>query len=188
MKVFLTEIQQSKAKKKKGKLSAASVRNLKTYLSCIFNEAVDDELIQANPAARTGKLIKKTDRTNGINLLSWDEKAKFEQAMEKHFPRHYPLFVTALRTGLRMGELISLKPGDLDFNSSFIEVRRSCVKGVVSSPKSGKIRRVDMSGGLSAILRDYLTRRKKEALERGWGKPPEWLFYNEEGNLLDINN
>jgi hypothetical protein len=78
VKVFLTEIQQSKAKKKKGKLSAASVRNLKTYLSCIFNEAVDDELIQANPAARTGKLIKKTDRTNGINLLSWDEKAKFE--------------------------------------------------------------------------------------------------------------
>jgi integrase len=45
-----------------------------------------------------------------------------------------------------------------------------------------------MSEGLSAILRNYLTERKKEALEKGWGQTPEWLFYNTAGNMRDINH
>jgi integrase len=30
--------------------------------------------------------------------------------------------------------------------------------------------------------------RKKEALRKGRGEPPEWLFYNENGNMLDGDN
>ena len=68
-----------------------------------------------------------------------------EDTLKDYFPRYYPLFLTALRTGMRIGEIIALKPGDIDFNGNFIEVRRSCVRGDISTPKSGKIRRVDMS-------------------------------------------
>jgi integrase len=45
-----------------------------------------------------------------------------------------------------------------------------------------------MSNGLAAVLTNYMTQRKREALEKGWGQPPEWLFYNECGKLIDINN
>jgi len=76
---------------------------------------------------------------------------------------------------------------DLDFNGSFIEVNRSCVRGRISTPKSGKVRRVDMSKQLADVLKAHVTERKKEALKKGWGEPPEWLFYN-KGNLIDINN
>jgi len=174
--------------KKKKHLSSASVRNLKAYLSCILNQAVDDEIIESNPASRTGKLIKKTDRKKNVTPFTWEEKTIFEDSVKKHYPRYYPLFLTDLRTGLRVGELIALKPGDLDFNGNFIEVRRSCVRGRITTPKSGKVRRVDMSHKLAEVLRSYLTERKKEALRKGWGEPPEWLFYNEEGKLIDINN
>lgn len=169
-------------------LSPSTVRNLKAYLSCILNQAVDDEIIGSNPASRTGKLIKKTDRKKDINPFNWNEMAQFEKTAKKHFPGYYPLFLTALRTGMRIGELIALKPDDLHFNESFIEIRRNCVRGRISTPKSGKIRRVDMSSELRRILKSYLTLRKQEALRKGWGHPPEWLFYNSAGNLVDINH
>jgi integrase len=98
------------------------------------------------------------------------------------------LFLTALRTGMRVGELIALKPGDIDFNGSFIEVRQSAVRGEISTPKSGKDRRVDMSTELKKVLKAHLTARKEETLKKGWKKLPEWLFYNNVGNLIDINH
>ncbi len=176
------------SEKQREGLSPASVRNLKAYMSCILNQAVDDELVDSNPASRTGKLIKKADRTAEVNPFTWQEKCLFERKAREHFPQYYPLFLTALRTGMRIGEVVALQPGDLDFNGNFIEVRRSCVRGRISTPKSGKVRRVDMSEQLAIVLKGYLTERKKDALQKGWEEPPEWLFYNEEGGLIDINN
>lgn len=46
-------------KKMKQGLAPNTVKNIKGYLSCILNEAVDDEIIVNNPALKTGKLIKK---------------------------------------------------------------------------------------------------------------------------------
>lgn len=138
-----------------------------------------------HPALRTGKLIPKTDLTKDINPLSWDEKAKFENALKEHYPAWYPLFLTALRTGMRLGELIALKLGDLDLNGNFIEVRRSYTKGHLTTTKSGKIRRVDMSKELSETLKAYLVERKKETLKKGWKELPEWLFYNSAGKMVD---
>ncbi len=181
VKKFLTD-------KQKEKLSSATVRNLKAYLSCILSQAVDDEMIVSNPASKTGKLIKKTDSTENIQPFTWAEKELFEKTLREHYASHYPLFLTKLRTGMRIGEIIALKPGDIDFNGNFIEVRRSCVRGEVATTKSGKVRRVDMSNGLRKVLKSYLTKRKQEALKKGWGQPPEWLFYNNNGNLIDINH
>jgi integrase len=89
---------------------------------------------------------------------------------------------------MRLGELLALQPGDLDFNSGFIEVRRAFSRGRISAPKSGKTRRVDMSNGLGQVLKKYLVDRKKEAVTKGWGVPPELLFYNEVGNTIDLNH
>jgi len=174
--------------KEKDLLNSETVRRFKAYLSCIFSQAVDDELIETNPVSGTGKLIKKTDQTKSIEPFSWKEKTLLEEAIKTHFSRYYPFFLTALRTGMRLGELIALKPGDLDFNGGFVEVRRSVVRGIEGTPKSGKVRRVDMSTDLKTVLKDYLTFRKKETLEKGWKKLPEWLFFNEAGSLIDVNH
>jgi len=169
-------------------LNPETVRRFKAYLSCIFSQAVDDELLESNPVSGTGKLIKKSDKAKRIEPFNWEEKTKFENSIKTHFPRYYPFFLTALRTGMRLGELIALKPEDLDFNGSFIEVRRNVVRNRVGTPKSGKIRRVDMSVDLKAVLTQYLTQRKKETLEKGWKQVPEWLFYNEAGNFIDVSH
>jgi integrase len=89
---------------------------------------------------------------------------------------------------MRLGELIALQPGDLDFNGGFIEVRRNFTRGNLTSTKTGKIRRVDMSNELSETLKAYMVERKKDALRNGWGEPPEWLFYGVEGHMVDGDN
>jgi integrase len=169
-------------------LSPNTVRICRAYLSSVLTQAVDDELIPVNPASNTGRYIKKQDGKENVNPFTWEEKTLFEKAIRKHYPRYYPFFLCALRTGLREGELIALKPGDVDFNGGFIEVKRNCVRGNVTTPKTGKTRRVDMSAKLAVVIKSYLTERKKEALKKGWKKLPEWLFYNKKGSMLDMAN
>ncbi|MFH1672178.1 MAG: site-specific integrase [Pseudomonadota bacterium] len=175
-------------KKQQDGLSSSSVRIIKAYLSCILTQAVDDEIIAVNPATRTGRYINNQDSKKEIGPFTWEEKALFEETAQKHYSRYYPLFVCALRTGMREGELIALKPGDVDFNGGFIEVKRNSVRGAITTPKNGKTRRVDMSGQLADVLKAHLTERKKETLKSGWKEPPEWLFYNEAGGLIDPAN
>jgi integrase len=98
------------------------------------------------------------------------------------------LFLCALRTGMREGELIALQPGDIDFQGGFIDVKRNSVRGDITTPKNGKTRRVDMSDQLSELLHAHLTKRKRETLRKGWAETPEWLFYNEDGKMVDVSN
>ena len=169
-------------------LSVNTVKSIKAHISAIFGQAVDDEIIENNPAAQTGRYIKKQENNKKIRPFSQEEVDLFEEAVKKYIPKYYPFFLCALRTGMRRGELISLKPGDIDFNGKFIEVKRHWYNGHITLPKSGKTRRVDMSTQLSNVLKSYLIQRKEDTLKRGWGEPPEWLFYNRKGKIIDPDN
>ena len=91
---------------------------------------------------------------------------------------HFPLVLLLARTGLRIGEAIALKWGDIDFSGRFIKVQRSEVRGVISSPKSGKSRRVDMSQQLTEALILHEKQSKVKGLALGFGGLPEFVFTN----------
>ncbi|MBI5569664.1 MAG: hypothetical protein HY914_06930, partial [Desulfomonile tiedjei] len=40
-------------------------------------------------------------------------------------PKFYPIFLTALRTGMRQGEILGLQWVDIDWNGKFFEIRRA---------------------------------------------------------------
>jgi integrase len=74
-------------------------------------------------------------------------------------PEDAALFLTAAFTGLRMGELLALKWGDIDFAGQSIRVRRSYnAHGGLSSPKSGKVRSVPMVPDVATALAELGTR------------------------------
>jgi integrase len=101
------------------------------------------------------------------------------------FPPYYPLFLCAVRTEMRLGELFGLQWGDIDFEGRFIEVRRTVKDGGhVFPPKNGKIRRVDLSDQLAGALRALRVERKAETLRRGWPEAPEWVFCSDAGTPL----
>jgi len=168
-------------------LSVNTVRNVKNALSGILTYAFEDELISGNPASKTGKLIKAKDKREDVNPYTPEEVNLYLETNRKHYPEHYPFFLCGFRTGMRLGELQGLQWPDFDFNSRFIEVRRSYVRGRITTPKSGKTRRVDMTPHLAETLKELKLKRKKEALRKG-REVSEWVFCNEEGNILSSAN
>jgi integrase len=119
------------------------------------------------------------------------------------FAHYYPLFLCAPRSGLRQGELIALKGTDLDFNGSFIHVQRTLSRRKITTPKSGKTRRVDMSKQLASVLSELLSKRRAAALRKEMEKPAverrdtatvinevmeHWLFTTPPGTQLDPSN
>jgi len=145
--------------------------------------------MSANPAFRSGRYYRKADHPKPeIRPLSREEVRIFLDASGTHASREYPLFLCAVRTGMRLGELLGLQWGDIDFHGRFIDVRRNRVAGRTTTPKNGKTRRIDMSAQLTETFRALLTARKAEALRRGWKEVPEWVFCNEEGGPLDGDN
>jgi len=164
-------------------MSMSSVKILVTILSSIFNHAKEDAIIIVNPTERPGKYLKTPDRRGKVEFLTPEECNALLDASRTHTPRMYPLFLAALRTGMRQGELIGLKWEDVDWRGGFIEVKRTNYMGHISTPKSGRTRRVDMSDG----LRDALTHHKKmlaaESLSLG-RTMPEWVFPSDDGTAL----
>jgi integrase len=149
---------------------------------------VEDQILPANPAFRMGKHLRAGDHQRpAIQPLSHVEAYDFLEAVSQRIPEYYPLFLLALRTGMRLGEILAVQWGDIDFGGRFIEVRRNLVGGRVTTTKSTKRRRVDMSLKLTEALRDHQKARKAASLKAG-RRLPSWVFTNADGRPLDGDN
>jgi integrase len=168
-------------------LSAKTVLYIVRTISAVFNHAIEDGIVQSNPALRPGRFIKIGQRREMVDILSPKEGDLILKTAEKHFSRTYPLLLCAMRTGMRQGELIALEWGDIDWIGNFIEVRRSVWRGITGTPKSGKRRRVDMNDRLKAVLQQHHTRMKAEALKAGVAVPAQ-VFTSEALTPYDGTN
>jgi integrase len=163
------------AKKAEG-LSQGTIRNIISPVRSLFFHMMDEGKAHRNPAERIGKLNRrsKDEPTKKINPLARDEiRVMLATAMSKRYIGYYPVFLCAVRAGLRQGELVALKGIDIDFNSRFIHVRRNLSHGRISVTKNGKDRKVDMSKQLAGVLGELLSHRRAEALRREMEKPAE---------------
>ena len=70
-------------------------------------------------------------------------------------PEFLAMVCTAVKAGLRRGELLALRWEDVDLVAEKIFVRRAAWRGQVSTPKSGKSREVAMSPHLTATLKAH---------------------------------
>jgi integrase len=194
------------ASKKKEGFSQSTIRNIMAPVRGMFFQAMEDGAAHQNPAARIGKLNKqgKDEQKKKIDPLTREEiQIMLQVAVEKKYAHWYPLLLCAPRTGLRQGELVSLKGLDVDFNGGFIHVQRNFSRGKIGATKNGKDRRVDMSGQLAEVLSDLLSMRRAEALRCEMEKPAEerrdaatvvnevmegWLFQSPIGTQIDPSN
>jgi integrase len=62
------------------------------------------------------------------------------------------LFLTALKTGMREGELIALTWADVDLTAAVARVRRTCTDGIVHEPKNHERRDVDLTPEVVELL------------------------------------
>jgi integrase len=148
-------------------LKPASMRGINRTLSAVLSQAVEDGHLAANPAFRMGKYLRDQDATTSeIHPWTGDEAAQFLTWVETHARHWHPFFLCALRTGMRLGELLALEWRDLDFENRLIQVRRAWVSGRLTTPKNKQRRRVDMSLKLADTLRGLRTAQRKTAWQR----------------------
>ncbi len=183
-------------------LSKSTIKFCVGAVRGIYNDAIDHGANLTNPAARMGRVLKdKQDRRVQIVPLSAQEVQRLLEAaqaidqrradhpMKEVSPSFYLFLLTAVRTGLRLGELIGLQWGDLDFHGRFIEVKRQWTRGEYAPTKSGRLRRVDMSRQLSAALQEAQDSRRVElAIDGKELDPEELVFRNSAGGPLDESN
>ena len=167
-------------RKKESGLSARSVQYIAVTITTIFNHAREDGIVTINPAERHGRFIKAEHRRGNVEFLTSDEAKLLLETARQQYPRYFPLFLTALRTGIRKGEVAALQWGDIDWNGKFIEVRRNAWEGRITTPKNGKSRRVDMSDQLCRVLSEHRRNMSAEALREGRAMP-EYVFNSELG-------
>ena len=175
-------------------LNTKTVKNIKLCLSSILSSAVEDEVITFNPTLGLGKkMVRLLENPKGkakrkVSFFTEPETAIFLKGVGDYYPRYYPFFLCAVRTGMRLGELIGLKPEDINFDAGYIEVRQAIVLGEETTPKNGDSRRVDVSKQLAYVLKAHLEMTEAETKERGWENRPETMFYNDEGEPIDPSN
>jgi integrase len=127
-----------------------------SLLRTIFASAVNDELVDANPARIVG--AGRTNRVVKIKPATVTELAGITEAM----PERLQLMVLlASWCALRFGETIELRRGDVDLSAEVIRIRRAAVRvgGTfqITTPKSeASIRDVAIPPHLVPIIEDHL--------------------------------
>jgi len=188
MKEFLADLSSSG-------LSRNTMRNTICVIRGMFNHALEDGLVDNNPAAKLGRFAKSDKPNFQATALTPDEAEEFLKATQAICPDYYPLFLTALRGGLRRGELVALRWGDIQFGADesdsnrYILVQRNYVCRKFTTPKSKKSRRVDMSRQLRQVLLESRDQRLLAAFGHGTTTiSDELVFLAPEGGVLDPDN
>ncbi|HLK13222.1 MAG TPA: site-specific integrase [Fimbriimonadaceae bacterium] len=74
----------------------------------------------------------------------------------------FAMVLCALRTGMRIGEIVALRWDDVDFARGYLTVRRSIVLGVESSPKNNRIRHIPLAPDFAVVLRQRFSERQSD--------------------------
>lgn len=152
------------AERRAGK-AAKSIRNYLGVLHSIFELGIEQGWVRENPVKRAHKPEEATSPE--IRFLTVEEVEAVLVAVPEDLLGQIerPLYLTAALTGLRRGELLGLRWGDVDWPAGKLRVRRAYVAGEFGTPKSQRgFRAVPLADRVAAEL-DRLSRRSAYAAD-----------------------
>ncbi len=97
-------------------------KNSKKILVDMLEKAIDADLLVKNVAKKINTKVSKEEKKER-RVLTIKEAKLFLIAAETSF--YYNLFIVALETGLRIGELMALTWSDVDFKKRMLHVRHT---------------------------------------------------------------
>ncbi len=187
----LTRAEVRRLYREKGEaLSARSVDYIHVTLQKALSQAVRDDLLPRN-VAEGERPRGSRDRKEVRALFPAQVRALLSAAEDL---RNEALYVVAVHTGLRQGQLLGLKWTDVDLEGRRLSVRRALKvtdHGLdFGAPKNKASRRsVPLSKTALTTLRAHRTRQNEERLRLGdlW-QEHDLVFPNRVGKALDHNN
>jgi len=149
-------------------MKPASVRQIHAILHKALEQAVRFNLIPANPAS---KVDPPKVRQEEITRLTAEQASKLLDVIRNERDRFEALYVLALTTGLRIGELLGLKWSDIDLDARRLRVSRQlqCSEGglIFTEPKAASRRTVDLPASTVEALKRHRKRQVEETLKAG---------------------
>ncbi|MGI8911250.1 MAG: tyrosine-type recombinase/integrase [Rubrobacteraceae bacterium] len=182
------EVRRLYNKKARG-LSPRSVDYIHVTLQKALSQAVRDDLIPRNVAGGERPRSSR-DREEAKALSPEQVKALLGAAGGG---RNEALYIVAVHTGLRQGELLGLKWCDIDLDSHKLSVRRSLkVTGYglgFGAPKNKASRRsIPLNRTAAAALKAHRPRQNEERLAEARWQDQDLVFPNRLGGPTDHNN
>ena len=115
----------------KKKYANSHIDKIYELLGSIFKEAINRDYIYKNPLTRVLKpKSEKVDKK--IEAFTLEEQKEFLKAVSGE--TYEDILIIALYTGMRIGELLSLTPDDIDLNKNIIDINKTLTK-----TKEGKV-------------------------------------------------
>ena len=130
--------------------------HLRNLVSKIFTTAVDWDYVPANPAS--GVKLPPRPLRQPLRFLTIGEVTRLLEVVKEP---EKTLVLTAVLTGMRVGELLALRWRNVDFERRVIRVREAVYEGHNSTPKTqGGIRDVPMGPALERALCQHAARSR----------------------------
>ena len=171
-----------------GGLSASTVNKIHTVLHKALSQAMQWDLIPRNVTEAV-----KAPRPGGkeVRPLSPEQAKTLLEAVRGD--RLEALYVVAIATGLRQGELLALKWEDVELENGIIRVKRTLTrtggKYTVGPPKSNRSRSVGLTKRAVEALRTHLSLQLEEMERIGsLYQPGGLVFANNSGGTINPSN
>lgn len=148
----------------KGGLSPRTVRYVHTIIHSALGAAVRDGLLLNNPADKADPPTAKQAASPEMHFWKATELRAFLDQRKRAEDGLLPAWSLLASTGMRRGEALALRWGDVDWTASRLSIRRAVTliknKGerqylVIGKTKSGKPRVVDLDSQTLAMLRAH---------------------------------
>lgn len=172
------------------------VSTINRYVTTVLLEAVKQGIIKK--AYSTLVKIPKVEYNSDYSVLSLEDQRKFIKAIQNH--KFKVLFLTALGTGLREGELLALKWSDIDFIENTVSVSKTIkrvpiiekdgsrkYKIIEQEPKTkSSIRIVPLPDNIVSELEKYKSKQNIEKMKnRDIYNDMNYVFADKFGNPLE---
>ncbi|MGI8651114.1 MAG: site-specific integrase [Rubrobacter sp.] len=172
-------------------LSGSTVQKIHHIVHKALSQAERWNLIPRNPA---DGVKAPTPSSKEMRPLSADEARRFLEAAKED--RLEALYVMAVHTGMRRGELLGLKWDDVNLEASTLRVRRTMTrtengkKLALGEPKTKQSRRsIRLTPGAVESLRRHRAHQGEEKLKAGGVYEDHgFVFAGEIGNLINPSN
>lgn len=175
-----------------GGYSTAYIQKIRNMLHDAFDQAAVNGMIVRNPV--NGVEMPKQTKPQ-IRVLSHDEQERFIAALDGFELR--PMFVLALCTGMRRGELLGLTWDCVDFRNKTITVRQSATRykdpvtgqavHTLKEPKTWtSYRKIPMVDNIIPILKNHMASQRINMMDPNWN-PNDLVFCSSKGTIIEAN-